>query len=78
MVEYARAIQKVGVSILIDAGAFSYNNREKDLVNYELALPSKYTMSVKRICLYHQNDFNKLSKEQKLKLLNHHGIAFKI
>ncbi|WP_415311060.1 MEDS domain-containing protein [Candidatus Nitrosocosmicus sp. FF01] len=78
LVNYANTIQKAGVSILTDTGAFPYNHREEDLVNYELALPSKYDVDLKRICLYHQNDFNKLSDDQKLKLLDHHILAFKI
>lgn len=78
LVEQAKTIQKAGVSIVTDTGAFPYSGREQDLVNYELSLPSKYDLDLKRLCLFHQNDFDRLSEEQKQKLLNHHSIAIKI
>jgi hypothetical protein len=78
LVEYAKTMGKAGVSILTDTGAFPFKHREEDLVDYELALPSKYDIDLKRVCLYHQKDFDKLSEEQKLKLLNHHEFAIKI
>ena len=78
LVESAKTTGKAGVSILTDTGAFSYKHREEDLVNYELALPSKYDIDLKRVCLYHQKDFNKLSEDQKQKLLNHHEFSIKI
>ncbi len=78
LVDYAKAIGKSGVSILADASAFSYKHRLEELVNYELSLPSKYDMDLKRLCLYHKIDFNRLSEEQKQKLLNHHPIVIKI
>ena len=78
LIESAKTTGKAGVSILTDTGAFSYKHREEDLVNYELALPSKYDIDLKRVCLYHQKDFNKLSEDQKQKLLNHHEFSIKI
>ena len=78
LVEYAKAMGKSGVSIIADNGAFPFKHRIDELVNFELSLPSKYDIDLKRICLYHQKDFNRLSKEQKQKLLNHHAIAIKI
>ncbi|WP_186434199.1 MEDS domain-containing protein [Candidatus Nitrosocosmicus arcticus] len=78
LVEYAKAMGKSGVSILGDKGAFPYRHRMEDLVNYELSLPSKYDMDLKRVCLYHKKDFNRLSEDQKQKLVNHHLIAIKI
>lgn len=78
LVEYSKAIQKAGVSVVTDTGAFTFKNCQEDLVNYELALPSKYDIKLKRLCLFHQKDFDKLSDEQKEKLLDHHGIAIRI
>lgn len=78
LVQQAKTIQKAGVSILTDTGAFPFSSREQDLVNYELSLPSKYDIDLKRLCLFHQNDFDKLSEEQKQKLVNHHSIVIKI
>ena len=78
LVEYAKAKGKSGVSIIADKGTFPFKHRIDDLVNFELSLPSKYDIDLKRICVYHQKDFNRLSEEQKQKLLNHHVIAIKI
>jgi hypothetical protein len=78
LVESAKTMGKAGVSILTDIGAFPYKYREEELVNYELALPLKYDIDLKRVCLYHQKDFDKLSDDQKQKLVDHHGISIKI
>src|SRR5207342_780318 len=58
LVEYAKAMGKSGVSIIADKGAFPFKHRIDDLVNFELSLPSKYDIDLKRICVYHQKDFN--------------------
>ena len=78
LVEYAKAKGKSGVSIIADKGTFPFKHRIDDLVNFELSLPSKYDINLKRICVYHQKDFNRLLDEQKQKLVNHHVIAIKI
>jgi hypothetical protein len=78
LVEYAKSKGKSGVSIIADKGTFPFKHHIDDLVNFELSLPSKYDIELKRICVYHQKDFNRLSEEQKLKLINHHVIAVKI
>ncbi|MBA2267220.1 MAG: hypothetical protein H0W19_02640 [Nitrosopumilus sp.] len=78
LVKYAKTNGKAGVSILTDTGAFPYKHRIQELVNYELSLPSKYDIDLKRVCLFHKKDFNRLSEEQKQKLLNHHPIVIKI
>jgi hypothetical protein len=79
LVDYAKTIRKNGVSVLGDLGAFPFENRIQDLVEYELFLPKKYDkMNMKGICLYHKNDFNRLTKSQKQQLANHHGMAMEI
>jgi hypothetical protein len=78
LVEYVKAKGKTGVSMIADKGVFPFKHRIDELVNFELSLPSKYDIDLKRICIYHQKDFNRLSKEQKQKLVNHHVIAIKI
>ena len=78
LVKYAKSKGKTGVSIIADKGTFPFKHRIDDLVNFELSLPSKYDIELKRICVYHQKDLNRLSEEQKQKLLNHHVIAIKI
>ena len=77
LVEYAKAMGKSGVSIIADKGTFPFKHRIDDLVNFELSIPLKYDIDLKRICMYHQKYFNRLSKEQKQKLVNHHAIVYK-
>jgi MEDS: MEthanogen/methylotroph, DcmR Sensory domain len=70
---------KNGLSVLADLGAYAHKSMYKDLVDYELSLPTKYNdVAMKGFCLYHQNDFDKFSNEQKQKLIEHHGKAIKI
>ena len=75
---HAKQIGKNGLSILGDVGAYPHNSKHKDLVDYELSLPKKFDVPMKGFCLYHQNDFDRLSDEQKQKLVEHHGKALKI
>jgi MEDS: MEthanogen/methylotroph, DcmR Sensory domain len=78
LANYAK-MEKNGVSVLADLGAYPYRSKHDDLVNYELSLPTKYEdVPLKGFCLYHQKDFDKLSDEQKQKLIEHHGKAIKI
>ena len=70
---------KSGLSVLADLGAYSHKSKYKDLVDYELSLPTKYDdVAMKGFCLYHQSDFDKFSEEQQKKLIEHHGRAIKI
>jgi hypothetical protein len=69
---------KNGVSVLADLGAYPHKSMYKDLVDYEISLPTKYDMPIKGFCLYHQKDFDEFSDEQKQKLIEHHGKALKI
>jgi hypothetical protein len=69
---------KSGLSVLADLGAYHHKSMHKDLVDYELSLPTKYDTQMKGFCLYHQKDFDKFSDEQKQKLIEHHGKAIKI
>jgi hypothetical protein len=69
---------KRGVSVVADLGAYSHRSKHHDLVNYELSLPTKYDAQMKGFCLYHQKDFDKFSKEQQQKLIEHHGKALEI
>ena len=79
LVEYAKTIRKKGVSVLGDMGAFTFENRIQDLIEYEESLPKKFdNIDFKGICLYHKNDFYNLTKEQKQKLAKHHGMAMEI
>ena len=67
---------KSGVSVISDLASFYYYNQVDKLIDYEMSLPSTYDdeMKLKGFCFYHQKDFDKrFSKEQKQKLLEHHG-----
>ena len=78
MVSHAKKIGKKGFSILGDMGAFYFNGRIQDLVEYELSLPRKYDIDLKGFCLYHKDDFNRLTREQQLKLAKHHERTMEI
>jgi hypothetical protein len=69
---------KNGVSVLADLGAYPHESMHRELVDYELSLPTKYDVQIKGFCLYHQKDFDKFSEEQQQKLIEHHGKALKI
>jgi hypothetical protein len=77
LANYAK-MGKNGVSFLGDMGAYPYKSKYKQLVDYELSLPTKYDTQLKGFCLYHQKDFDIFSDEQKQKLIEHHGKAIKI
>ena len=67
---------KSGISVIADLASFYFHNGIDKLIEYEMSLPTKYDdeMKLKGFCFYHQEDFDKrLSKEQKQKLLEHHG-----
>jgi hypothetical protein len=78
MVKHAKKIGKRGFSIIGDIGAFPYVKKSIKLVDYELSLPGQYEIALKGFCLYHQNDFNTLSEDQKQKLIDHHGLTIRI
>ena len=77
LVDYAKTIGKSGVSFIGDTGVFPYKHRVEELVNYELSLPSKYNMDLKRLCLFHKKDFNRLSRA-KTKVIESSPVAIKI
>jgi hypothetical protein len=72
---------KSGVSVIADLASFYLHNGIDKLIEYEMSLPTKYDneMKLKGFCLYHQEDFDKrFSKEQKQKLLEHHGKSLMV
>jgi hypothetical protein len=79
LVGYASELNRKGVSVLGDLGVFLFKNQIPSLMNYELALSSADCDTIlKDICLYHQGDFERLSTDQKEKVIKHHKIAMKI
>ena len=72
-IEYANASGKSGLSVLADVGSFFYYDKKDDLLQYEIALPSKYkNMNLKGFCVYHKLDFDEglLIKKGKYSLRN--------
>jgi hypothetical protein len=79
LLEYATSLNKKGISILGDMGAFLFTNQTQNLVDYELALPSaEFDVNLKDVCLYHHKDFERLSVNQKQKIIKQHKITIKI
>jgi hypothetical protein len=73
-VEDAKILGKNGVSVFGDMGSFFYDNKDNDLMDYELSLPSKYDNNLKTFCLYNKREFDlRLTESQRQKLLEHHG-----
>jgi hypothetical protein len=62
-----------GVLVIADAGPFFHLNKKDKLVQHELSMPSRFDVNLKRFCVFHKQDFNVLTGEQKEKLVNHHG-----
>ena len=73
LVKRAERQGKKGVSIITDVGAFYLFEEIEKFIKYELSLPIKYDIKLKRFCVCSQSYFDKLSKEQKRKVLSHHG-----
>jgi hypothetical protein len=74
-IEYANTSGKSGLSVLADMGSFFYYDRKDDLLQYEIALPSKYkNMNLKWFCVYHKLDFDRrfTDKERQI-LIEEHG-----
>ena len=62
-----------GVLVIADAGPFFHLNKKDKLIEHELSMPSQFDINLKRFCVFHKQDFNVLTEEQKQKLINHHG-----
>jgi hypothetical protein len=50
----------------------------KKRVDYGLSLPTIFELPLKRFCIFHQNNFDGISEEQKQKLIEHHGLSMRI
>ncbi len=75
--EQAKRAQN-GVSVIADAGPFFHLNNTDKLIEHELSMPSQFDVNIKRFCLFHKQDFNRLTEEQRQKLVNHHGQVLMI
>lgn len=78
LIQTSNKLNKNGVSILGDLGSFHSENQQQRLVEYEQCLPIDFRTNLKGICFYHQKDFDRLSMDQKEKIIKQHKIAMRI
>ena len=78
LVDSAKELGKKGATVICDTGAFGYQHKTQELIEYEMLLPSHYDINLKGICLYHYKDFSMLSKDIIQNLINHHEIGISI
>lgn len=72
LLKQAESLGKSGISVIADAGAFYHYSKLEELVKHELSMPSKFDVNLKRFCVFHKQDFDRLTEENKQKLLEHH------
>ena len=72
LLKQAESLGKSGISVIADAGAFYHYSKVEELVKHELSMPSKFDINLKRFCVFHKQDFDRLSEVKKQKLLEHH------
>lgn len=72
LLKQAESLGKSGISVIADAGAFYHYNKAEELVKHELSMPSKFDINLKRFCVFHKQDFDRLTEVKKQRLLEHH------
>ena len=72
LLKQAESLGKSGISVIADAGAFYHYSKIEELVKHELSMPSKFDINLKRFCVFHKQDFDRLTEAKKQKLLEHH------
>ncbi|HEX6029494.1 MAG TPA: hypothetical protein VFY64_10680 [Nitrososphaeraceae archaeon] len=72
LLKQAESLGKSGISVIADAGAFYHYSKLEELVKHELSMPSKFDVNLKRFCVFHKQDFDRLTEAKKQKLLEHH------
>ena len=77
LVRHAEKVNKNGVTILGDVGPFILKNKLDELIRYEESIsPLIANAKVRLICCYHKDDFDRLTEEQRQKILAVHGKSF--
>lgn len=69
MIQNAEEVGKKEISILGDEGAFFYKQQIQSLLDYESFLPLNFDINMRGICMYHQKDFDKMSKDFQEKII---------
>jgi hypothetical protein len=72
LLKQAESLGKSGISVIADAGAFYHYSKVEELVKHELSMPSKFDINLKRFCVFHKQDFDRLTEVKKQRLLEHH------
>jgi hypothetical protein len=79
LVKYAIEKRKDGISILSDMGSYFFKMLYKELIHYELSLPTQFDAPLKGLCVYNQLDFdNRLTEKQKQDMVDHHSMAIEL
>ncbi len=78
LLEHANRKGKDGLFVIADLGPYFFKMIFNKLVEFELSLPSNFGTSLSGLCIYHQRDFNRLSEEQRRKLLEIHSLTLKL
>lgn len=78
LVNIAKSLGKEGATVICDMGVFNYHHNIQGLIDYEMSLPTHFDIEIKRICLYHYEDFRTLSRNVKECLINHHETSIRI
>jgi hypothetical protein len=72
LLKQAESSGKSGICIIADAGAFYHYSKGEELIKHELSMPSKFDINLKRFCVFHKQDFDRLTEVKKQSLLEHH------
>ena len=72
----AEKLGRNGVTILGDLGKFILNKELENLISYERSVPSRIDANIRPICCYHKDDFNKIRKDQRNRILASHANDF--
>ena len=72
LLKHAKATGKSGLSVLADMGSFHHLQKIHQLVEHEISLPARYNARLRGYCIYHQENFDQLTKQQRQSIFEHH------
>ena len=64
--------KRAGLTWMGDMGSFFAFEKVHELIDYEMFCPSKFEEPIKAVCCYHKGDFDRLQKEEQIRLIEHH------
>jgi len=68
----AQAKKKEGICVIADMGAFYHMKKSNELVEYERSIPSKSSLRSTMLCIYHKQDLERLSHEERDSICKSH------